>query len=156
MEKHSTKPRKPDGKVVRIVPIEIERDNKRKIVFTRQWQTDKAGRFFGVNVSVEKLKPLLAKVKVKLEKVTLKEDGDFLVYGYSGKPLIELNRKDGQFYSSASEFEAYGKEAVSQQAHIVLNLLKANGFSNATTGKPVYPSSARQVLGKLRTYQSEG
>jgi len=42
----------------------------------------KAGRFFGANVSVEKLKPLLEKAKVKLEKVTLKEEGDFLVYGY--------------------------------------------------------------------------
>ncbi len=141
-------------KIVRIIPTEIGKDEKGRTLFTRQWQADKASRYFGFDVSVENLKPLLAKARVKLEKVSFQEEGDLLIYGYAGRPLLMLCRKDGLFYSPASEVETYGEGAVQHQAHIFLNLLKANGMTKATQGKALHSLSVRQVLGKLKSYGS--
>ncbi len=154
MEKKGLNRKNTNVRDVRIIPTETKRDTRGNVLFVREWETDKSARFFSANISSEKLKSLLAKARVKLEKVNLAEEGDFMIYGYAGKPSVKLNRRDGQFYSLASEMETFGKELVQQQAHIVLNLLKISGLSNALEGKPVYASSARQVLGKLRTYQS--
>ncbi|MFA5366003.1 MAG: hypothetical protein WC325_12540, partial [Candidatus Bathyarchaeia archaeon] len=57
------------------------------------------------------------------------------------------------FYSPASEIEAFGKEAVQQQAHIVLNILKEYGLSGAMRGREVFATSVRQLLGRLETYK---
>ncbi len=145
-----------ESRLTRFVPMETDSNYKdkygKKMLMQRLWQPDKAGRYFLSSLSSEKLKPILAKARVKLENLLLKDEGDFIAYMYKGRPLIKLNLKDGQFYAPASEFEVYGKEAVQQQAHIVLDVLKQNGFSNAVIGKPVFPASARQVLGKLKTY----
>jgi hypothetical protein len=154
MEKKGVDRKNTSGRDVRIIPTETKRETKGNVLYIREWEADKSARFFSAIISSEKLKSIFAKARVKLEKVTLGEEGDFVVYGYAGKPSVKLNRRDGQFYSLTSEIETFGKELVQQQAHIVLNLLKTNGLSNALEGKPVYVSSARQVLGKLRTYQS--
>ncbi len=143
--------------LVRITPVETDPNHKdkfgKKRPMTRQWQPDKTGRFFPANLSVAQLKPILEKAKVKLENVLLKDEGDFIVYRYKGRPLIELNVKNGQFYSLASEIDEYGREAVQQQAHIVLDVLKTYGFSGAMRGREVFASSARQLLGRLETYK---
>lgn len=145
--------------LVRITPVETDQNHKdkfgKKTPVTRQWQPDKTGRFFRTNLSTGQLKPILEKAKVKLENLLLKEEGDFIVYRYKSRPLIELNVKNGQFYSLASEIEAYGREAVQHQAHMVLDILKQSGFSGAMKGREVYPSSARQLLGQLKTYKQD-
>jgi hypothetical protein len=156
MEKKGAKTLKTSGNEIRIIPTETKRDDKGKTLFVREWQTDKSARFFAASVSSDKLKVILGKARIKLEKMTLREEGEFLVYTYAGKPSVKLNRRDGQFYSSASEIEACGKDAVQQQAHIVLNLLKTNSLSNAIEGKPVCAPSARRVLDNLKTYHSSG
>ena len=157
MEKGNPKIKKENVKLSKILPVETDRTHEdksgEKSVVKRSWQSDKSGRFFAANLSVAQLKSALAKERVKIEKVDVKEEGDFIVYRYKDRPLIKLNRKDGQFYSLASEFEQHGKESIQHQTHIVLNVLKINGLSNATIGKPVFSSSARQVLSRLKTYK---
>jgi hypothetical protein len=146
-------------KLGRIVPVELIVENEGKSgerkVAHRQWQPDRSGRYFPATLSAEKLKPLLAKARVKLENVLLKDEGESIVYRYKGRPLIRLNVKDGQFYAPASEIEEQGRDSVQHQAHIVLDVLKKSGFSNAAMGKQVFQSSARQVLGQLKTYKQE-
>jgi hypothetical protein len=148
---------KTEVKSIRIIPAEIETDPKdksgKKILMQRQWQADKFGRFFLANVSAEEIRKILGKTQVKVENLFLKDEGDSVVYKYKGRPMIKLNKKDGLVYSPTSEIEAHGKEAVQHQAHIVLNMLKKYGFSNATMGKPVCSSSARNLLGNLKTYK---
>jgi len=157
MEKGAPKMNKENSKLFKIFPVETDRNHEdksgEKSVIQRNWQSDKSGRYFAANLSVTELKLALAKERVKLEKVALKEEGDFIIYRYKDRPLIKLNRKDGQFYSLASEVEQHGKESVQHQAHIVLNVLKLNGLSNAAIGKPVFPSSARHILSQLKTYK---
>ncbi len=147
------------GNCVRIAPVETDHNHKdkfgKKRVMTRQWRPDKFGRFFSASLSVVQLKPILEKAKVKLENLSLKDEGDCIVYQYKGRPLIELNRKNGQFYSLASEIKEFGKEAVQQQAHIVLNILKEYGLSGATRGREVFATSVRQLLGRLETYKRD-
>lgn len=145
--------------LVRILPVETDRTHKAKDgkerLMQRQWASDKSGRFFPANLSAEQFKQILEKTRVKLENLLLKAEGDFIVYRYKGRPLIRLNLRDGQFYSPASVVEEYGKELVQQQAHIVLDKLRECKFSNAVIGKAVYPSSARQVLNQLKTYNQD-
>jgi len=145
--------------LVRIAPVETDLNHKdkfgKKRLMTRRWQPDKTGRFFPANLSTTQLKPILEKAKVKVENLLLKDEGDFIVYRYKGRPLIELNVKNGQFYSLAGEIEEYGKEAVQQQAHIVLDILRQYGFSGAVREREVFPSSARQLLGQLKTYKQD-
>ncbi len=66
--------------------------------------------------------------------------------------MIQLNLKDGQFYSPASEVEEYGREAGEKQAHIVLDILKEHGLTNAIRGKTVSQPNVRRLLGQLKTY----
>jgi hypothetical protein len=146
-------------KLVRIVPVETNREHKdalgEKKVMQREWQPDKFGRFFPDNLAIEKIKPVLVKARVKMEFLFLQKDGDFLVYQYKGRPLIKLNLKDGHFYAPAAEIEEFTREGVQQQAHMLLDNLKKANLTGAVIGKPVYPSSARQVLGQLKTYKKE-
>ena len=148
---------KVQGKLVRIVPVETETDPKdksgEKILMQRQWQADKFGRFFPTSLSAEQIKKILAKTRVKMENLSLKEETDFIVYKYKGRPQINLNKKDGLFYTPYSEIEVYGLVAVQHQAHIVIEILKTHGTSTAVMGTPVHPTSVRQVLGKLKTYK---
>jgi hypothetical protein len=159
MNGSNSKPKEGAPKLVRILPVETQTDPKDKtgqrILMQRHWQADKMGRFFAANLSPTQLKPALVKARVKLEKLSLKEDGDCLVYQYKGRPLIMLNRKDGLFYSLPSELTQFGQAAVEHQAHIVLELLKQNGLSNATAGRAVQMSSDRAVLSQLRSYQKD-
>lgn len=145
-------------KLVRIVPVETEKEHRsstgEKRLMQRQWQPDKFGRFFPTNLSVEKIKPTLVKARVKMENLTLTEDTEFITYQYKGRPKIKLNLEDGQFYALASEIKEHGKEAAQQQAHMLLENLKQAGLSGAVIGKPIFPSSARQVLGQLKTYKN--
>jgi hypothetical protein len=143
------------NKIVKVVPVETERNDKEKKFVKRQWQPDKFGRFFPVNLSIEQMKPVLIQARVKMEKLSLKNEEDSIVYHYKGRPMLRLNLKDGQFYSLTSEIEEYGEEAVQHQAHIIMDMLKTSGLSKAGTGKSVVTSSARQVLGQLRTYKKE-
>jgi len=147
------------GGFVRIVPMETNPNHKdkygKKTTVKRQWQSDKKGRFFFNNLSTTQLKVILSKSKVKMENLLLEDEGHLIVYRYKCRPLIELNLQNGQFYSFKSEIEEYGKEAVQQQAHIVLEILKQNGFSAAVHGKEIYPTSVRQLLGQLKTYKQD-
>jgi hypothetical protein len=162
MESGNVKAKKPenDSRLTRFVPMETDINYRdkfgKKMLMQRLWQPDKTGRYFQPNLTSEKLKPVLAKARVKLENLELKDEGDFIVYSYKTRPLIKLNLKEGQFYSPFSECETYGKEAVQHQAHIVMDILKTNGLSNAVIGKPTFPSSARNVLSKLKTYSKAG
>ena len=132
----------PDVKLVRILPVETNDNREGKVgekrVIHREWQPDRSGRYFPANLTAEKLKPILAKARVKVENVLLKDEGEFIVYRYKGRSLIRLNLKDGQFYSPASEIEECGRDSVQHQAHIVLDVLKKSGFSNATIGRQVF------------------
>jgi hypothetical protein len=145
------------GKTVKIIPIETDREYKdvsgEKRLMQRQWQPDKFGRFFPANLTPEQIKPVLFKARVKIENLRLEKEADFIVYQYKGRPLLKLNLKDGSFYAPSSEIEEHTKEAVQQQAHMLLENLKKAGLSGAVIGKPIFPSSARQVLGHLKTYK---
>ncbi len=146
------------SKLVRIVPIQTERDHKNssgdKRLMQRQWQPDKFGRYFPSTLTIEQIKPVLTKARVKMENLTLCKDLESIIYHYKGRPEIKLNLKDGQFYTPSSEIENYGKEAVQQQAHMLLENLKQANLSGAVIGKPNFPASARQVLGQLKTYKN--
>jgi hypothetical protein len=143
--------------LVKISPIETDKEYKDKFgekkQMSRHWQLDKAGRFFAANLTAQQLKPALAKARVKLENLLLKDEGDFIVYMYKSRPLIKLNVKEGQFYAPISTMAEFDKEDVQQQAHIVLEILKNNGLSNALRGKENLQSNARQLLSKLKTYK---
>lgn len=145
------------GKTVKITPIETNREFKdvsgEKRQMQRQWQPDKFGRFFPANLTPEQIKPVLVKARVKIENLRLEKEADFIVYQYKGRPLLKLNLKDGSFYTLSSEIEEHTQEAVQQQAHMLLENLKKAGLSGAVIGKPTFPSSARQVLGHLKTYK---
>ncbi len=80
---------------------------------------------------------------MKLANLILQDEGDLIVYQYKGRPLIQLNVKDGRFYTPASEIEAHGREAAQQQARIVLGILKKNGFSNTKREKTAVQANAR-------------
>ncbi len=121
----------------------------------RHWQPDKFGRFFPETLTIIQLKPILVKERVKLENLLLKEEGESIIYQYKGRPLLKLNRADGQFYSLRSEVEKYGEESVNHQAHIVVDMLKTSGLSKAVNSKPVVTSSARQLLGQLKSYKKD-
>jgi hypothetical protein len=161
MESGNLKAKKnqPNAKLVRILPVETNENHEdksgEKRVIHREWQPGRSGRYFPANLSAEKLKPILAKARVKVENVLLKDEGEFIVYRYKGRPLIRLNLKDGQFYSPVSEIEECGRDSVQHQAHIVLDVLKKSGFSNASMGRQVFQSSTRQVLSKLKTYTQD-
>jgi hypothetical protein len=146
-----------DEKLVRVFPAETQFDPKdksgRKVLMQRCWEADKFGRFFPSTLTTQQLLDAVAKTKVKLPNLEILEESDFIVYQYKGRPLISLNRKDGQFCCAASDIEEFGREAVQHQAHIVVNILKTHGLSGAVIGKPVYSSSARNVLGGLKTYK---
>jgi hypothetical protein len=145
-----------DGSLVRIVPIEVDKESKDKLgekrVMNRHWQADKLGRFFVTNLNLQQLKTSLIKARVKMENLLLKEENGVIVYMYKGRPMIRLNIKEGQFYTSAATVEEFGKEAVQHQAHIVLDILKTNGLSHAQRGKETFQSNARQLLSHLKTY----
>jgi hypothetical protein len=140
---------------VRIVPVETDRNDKEKKLMQKHWQPDKFGRFFPETLTIEQLKPILVKERVKMENLSLKEEGDSIIYRYKGRPLLRLNRADGQFYSLPSEIKEYGEESVNHQAHIVMDMLKTSGLSKAATGKSVVTSSARQLLGQLKSYKKD-
>ncbi len=148
-----------DGSLVRIVPVETDKGCKdksgEKKQMSRHWQADKLGRFFTANLTSQQLKPGLIKARVKMENLLLKDENGFIVYMYKGRPMIKLNVKEGQFYAPASVVEEFGKEAVQHQAHIILDILKTNGLSNAQRGKETYRSNARQLLSHLKTYNKE-
>ena len=152
-----TKEKENESVLVRILPMEVNitRTDKfgKKGLTHRSWQTDKTGRFFPSNLTAEGLKPVLAKARVKVENLLLQDDGDFIVYQYKGRPRIMLNLKNGQFYSLSSVIEEFTKDSVQQQAHIVLDILKKYEVSNAVRGKTIFPSSARQLFSKLKTYK---
>jgi hypothetical protein len=145
-----------DDTLVRIVPLEVDKESKDKLgekrVMNRHWQADKLGRFFTTNLNLQQLKSSLIKARVKMENLLLKEENEVIVYMYKGRPMIRLNIKDGQFYTSAAVVEEFGKESVQHQAHIVLDILKTNGLSHAQRGKETYQSNARQLLSNLKTY----
>ncbi len=88
-----------------------------------------------------------------MENLSIQKDRDTITYHYKDRPLIKLCLKDGQFYAPASEIASHGQEATQHQAHKLLENLKKVNLTNAVIGKPVYPSSARRVLGQLKTYQ---
>jgi len=146
-------------RLTKIIPVETDREYRdesgEKRPMQRQWQPDKFGRFFPANLSMEQIKPVLVKARVKMENVMLERHDDLIVYQYKGKPSIRLNLADGGFYASLSQIEEHSKEAVQQQAHILLENLKKAGLSSAVIGKPVFASSARQVLGQLKTYKKD-
>ncbi|MGF3522004.1 MAG: hypothetical protein ACQXXJ_02780 [Candidatus Bathyarchaeia archaeon] len=143
----------------RILPLEVISDSSGKTggkrALTRQWQADKSGRFFSTNLSGEQLKTALTKAKVKLENVSLNSEAGFICYHYKGKPLIKLNLNNGQFYALKSEIDLFGKEAVQNQANILLNVLKQNGFSTATKRPAFSGANSKQTLKQLETYQKE-
>jgi hypothetical protein len=156
-DKLKGKEKENESVLVRILPIETNITNTDKFgkkgLMHRPWQTDKTGRFFPSNLTAEGLKPVLAKARVKVENLLLQDDGAFIVYQYKGRPRIMLNLKNGQFYSLSSVIEEFSKDSVQQQAHIVLDILKKYEVSNAVRGKTVFPSSARQLFSKLKTYK---
>jgi len=143
-------------KLVKINPVETDREHRdtsgKKRPMQRQWQPDRFGRFFPNSLTAKQIKPVLAKARVKMENLTLNKDDNLIVYQYKGRPLIKLNLKDGHFYAPASEIAQHGQEAVQQQAHLLLDNLKKKGLTGAVIGKPVFPTSARQVLRQLKTY----
>jgi hypothetical protein len=144
-------------KLVRIYPSEVQFDPKdklnRKVISEKRWETDKFGRFFNSPISIMQIYDVVAKTKVKLQNLVLSEKGDLIVYQYKGRPMISLNRTDGQFYAAASDIELVGKSAVEHQAHIILEILKTHGLSAAVIGKSVHSPSARNLLGNLKTYK---
>jgi hypothetical protein len=156
MGKENSKVEEKVNRLVRISPVETDRTHKDKDgklqTMQRLWMPDRSGRYFPPGLSVDQLKQILSKTRVKVENVLLKAEGDFIIYQYQGRPLIRLNLKDGQFYSPISVVEEHGKDLVQQQAHIVLDKLKETKLSNATMGKASSSSSARQILNKLKTY----
>jgi hypothetical protein len=146
-------------KLVRIVPVETDREHKdalgEKRLTQRHWHPDRFGRFFPSNLTVEQIRPVLAQARVRMENLFLQKQGDFIVYQYKSRPQIRLNLKDGLFYAPSSEIGVYTREAVEQQAHMLLDNLKKAGLSGAVIGKTVFGSSARQVLGHLKTYKED-
>ena len=141
-----------DKHLTRITPLETDRTQK-DAVTQREWSADRQGRFFPANLTTEQLKQALIKGRVKTENLLLKTDAEYIIYRYKGRPLIRLNLKDGQFYAPLSVVEAYGKETVQQQAHIITEKLKDSRLSSAAPGKTVHANSARDVLSKLKTYK---
>jgi len=143
--------------LVKIAPTETEKNFKDKFgekrQMSRHWQPDKSGRLFNSNLTAQQVKSVLSKTKVKLENVLLKDEGDYIIYMYKGRPQLRLSAKEGQFYAPISVVEEFGKEAVQQQAHIVLDILRTHGLSNAVRGKETFQANARQLLGKLKTYK---
>ena len=148
---------KDETKLVRIVPVETDREHKdasgEKRLAQRHWQPDRFGRFFPSTLTVEQIKPVLSQARVKMENLVLQKQGDFIIYQYKGRPKIELNLKDGLFYAHSSEIEVFTREAVEHQAHMLLDNLKKAGLSGAVVGKTVFGTSARQVLGHLKSYK---
>ena len=148
-----------ESKLMRIAPVETNREHKdqsgEKRVVQRIWQPDKHGRFFPATLTVEQMKPALVQSRVKIENVQLKKEEEFIIYQYVGRPQIRLNLKDGHFYATALEIQVHSKEAAQQQAHVVLEKLKKSNLSSAIIGKPVLGSSARQLLGQLKTYKQD-
>jgi hypothetical protein len=151
------KPQQLAEKLERVVPVETDEEHVDKTgekrVMQRNWQADRFGRFFPAMLTPEQMKPTLEKNRVKMEKLELRLEGEQIIYHYKGRPRILLNRKDGLFYAPVAEVEAFGKEAVQHQAHIVMDNLKKAGLTGAVLGKAMYPGSARQVLGHLRSYK---
>ncbi len=145
--------------LVRVVPVEIDKESRGKAgekrQMSRHWQADKMGRFFVANLTSQQLKPGIVKARVKMDNLLLKDEGNYIVYMYKGRPMIKLNVKDGQFYAPTSVVEQFGKEAVQHQAHIILDILKTNGLSHAIRGKETFQSNARQLLSQLKTYNKE-
>jgi hypothetical protein len=145
------------NKLIRIAPIQTDREHRDsagvKKVMQRHWQPDKFGRYFPATLTTEQIKPILTKARVKMENLHICNDSDSITYHYKGRPEIRLNLKDGQFYAHSSDIEAQGKEAVQQQAHMLLENLKQANLSGAVIGKPNFPPSARQVLDQLKTYK---
>lgn len=144
---------------VRILPLEVIADSTDKAgekrVLTRQWHSDKSGRFFSASLSTAQLKPALTKSKVKLENVSLNSEAGFICYRYKGRPLIKLNLNNGQFYALKVEIDLFGKESVQNQSNILLNVLTQNGLSAATKRHEFYGANSRQILKQLKTYQKE-
>jgi len=148
-----------DTKLVRIVPIETDRQHKdssgEKRLMQRHWQPDRFGRFFPDTLKVEQIKTVLVQARVRMENLFLQKQGDFIIYQYKGRPQLRLNLGDGLFYALSSDVETYGQESVEQQAHMLLLNLKNGGLSYAVIGRTVYGSSVREVLGHLKTYKKE-
>ncbi len=146
----------PMSKAVKIYPAEVEFDPKdkahRKVLAIHNWTADKFGHFFPATLTQKQLLDVISKTALKLPNLTLKEESGFLSYHYKGRPILMLNLKEGQFYSPASEVEAYGKEAVQHQAHIVVDMLKHAGLSTAVKGKEVAQANTRQLLSHLKSY----
>ncbi len=144
-------------RLVRVLPVETDREHREasgeKRPMQRHWHPDKFGRFFPNTLTVEQIRPVLVAARVKMEKLTLQREGDLIIYHYKDRPLLKLHLKDGQFYAPNTEIAQHGEEAVQHQAHIVLDNLKKAGITGAVIGKPVYPASARHVLGQLKTYK---
>jgi len=63
----------------------------------------------------------------------LQDERAFICYRYHGRPLVKLNLNNGQFYASKAEIYIFGKGAVQNQANIILDIIKQDGFSVATS-----------------------
>jgi hypothetical protein len=139
-------------KLKRIIPVHTDRNKKTKNIILSRWQADKFGRFFSSDLSAEKLKPILLRERVKLQNLFLKEEDEYLVYKYKDRPMLTLNRNDGQFYSPYLEIEQYGLESVQNQAHIIMEMLKKAAQTAAKIERINTNSSAKALLNQLKTY----
>jgi hypothetical protein len=138
----------------RILPVQTEKNEKEKRLLQRRWQADRHGRFFPIDLSAGQLKKALENSRVKLQNFNLHENEEYLIYKYKDRPTLILNRKDGQFYSPNSEIKLYGQTSVQNQAHLIIHVLKKSMLTSAKIEKASSISSAKQVLGKLKTYGS--
>lgn len=127
-----------ENKFVRIIPVQTDRRHRDlygKIrVMKRKWKPH-LGRYFHKDLTPEKLEYALILENVKMENVSIIENPEFIFYQYKGKPLIALNVKDGQYYTTQWTIDKYGLDYPQQQAHILTQILKKNSLSSAILGR---------------------
>jgi hypothetical protein len=128
----------PEDKLVRIIPVQIDKHHLDKFQIerpmTRRW-IPHFGKYFNKDLTTENLKDALLASNVEPGKFALEQHSDLVLYQYRGKPPIILNTSDYHFYSTDRHIAKYGIDLVQYQAYIIVEILNKNGLSSARRGR---------------------
>ena len=116
-----------EGQLVKIIPVQTDRHHRdlsgAEKLMKRRWKPV-VGRYFSKNLTAKKLIETLKEANVNPDNFLVMEHEGFIAYRYKDKPLIALNIKDGQFYTTQQMIESHGLDYVQQQAYIIVEILK--------------------------------
>lgn len=115
---------------IRITPIEYYRKGG---LIRRYYK--RGPRYVSEKLDLEILNTIIQRMRRHYsiqEDPKIAEIGSFIVYQYPDKPLVAIDREDGNFYTTRETLEDFDIKEVRHQASILLRILLSFKFFNPT------------------------